>query len=178
MNIFYLSEHAQIAARMQCDQHVVKMTLESAQMLCTAINVCGGESPYKTTHLNHPCSIWARHNYDNFMWLKRHALELAYEYTRRFGKVHKSQAVIEHCAIEVERVRALFGRGPGNTLRFGPTEGRTKPPLCMPDKYKTDDHVQSYRAYYLGEKRSFARWSKTREAPRWWQDQLIHIYSQ
>ena len=46
MNIFVLDRSPQAAAQMQCDRHVVKMVLESAQMLCTAVNLLGGESPY------------------------------------------------------------------------------------------------------------------------------------
>jgi hypothetical protein len=69
VNIFVLHKHPRQAARMQCDQHVVKMTLESAQMLSTVINELGGEGPYKSTHVNHPCSVWARQSLGNFLWL-------------------------------------------------------------------------------------------------------------
>lgn len=41
MNIFVLSEGPVEAARMQCDKHVVKMIVETAQMLCTV-----GHGPY------------------------------------------------------------------------------------------------------------------------------------
>ena len=57
MNIFVLHPMPDIAARMQCDRHVVKMTLETAQMLSTAINELGGQAPYKSAHINHPCSV-------------------------------------------------------------------------------------------------------------------------
>ena len=36
MNIFYLHEDPVKAAKLQYNKHVVKMILESAQMLCTA----------------------------------------------------------------------------------------------------------------------------------------------
>ena len=56
MNIFYLDTDPVLAAQMQCDKHVVKMILESAQMLCTAHRVLDGEGKgadamglYKTT---------------------------------------------------------------------------------------------------------------------------------
>ena len=54
MNIFVLSECPIEAAQMQCDKHVVKMIVETAQMLCTV-----GTGPYKRTHASHPCTVWA-----------------------------------------------------------------------------------------------------------------------
>lgn len=62
MNIFYLDENPNLCAQYHCDRHVIKMILESAQLLCTALNVVAGQqvTPYKSTHVNHPCSIWVR----------------------------------------------------------------------------------------------------------------------
>ena len=65
MNIFYLDRDPELAAIYQYNKHVVKMILESAQMLCTAHH-CYGDAeqkanvPYKQAHLNHPSTIWAR----------------------------------------------------------------------------------------------------------------------
>jgi hypothetical protein len=42
MNIFVLDKSPVIAAQMQCDKHVVKMIVESAQMLCTAHRLLDG----------------------------------------------------------------------------------------------------------------------------------------
>ena len=63
MNIFYLDKDPQQAAKYHCDKHVVKMILESAQMLCTVVNeISGGQvTPYKSTHKNHPCKIGRAH---------------------------------------------------------------------------------------------------------------------
>ena len=155
MNIFVLDRSPGIAARMQCDRHVVKMTLESAQMLCTAINELGGQAPYKSAHGNHPCSVWARETLSNFIWLWEHGTALANEYTERYGKVHKSEAVMWEC---MDKLRPLS---------FVHTS-RTPHPLCMPDEYKSDDAVESYRRFYIGEKAGFAQWNKTTEAPPWW----------
>jgi len=155
MNIFVLHPDPGIAARMQCDRHVVKMTLESAQMLCTAINELGGQAPYKSAHVNHPCSVWARETLSNFIWLWEHGTALANEYTERYGKVHKSEAVMWEC---MDKLRPLS---------FVHTS-RTPHPLCMPDEYKSDDAVESYRRFYIGEKAGFAQWNKTTEAPPWW----------
>ncbi len=179
MNIFALHNHPRIAARMQCDQHVVKMTLETAQLLSTVHRVLAGtegirltesgrkvkcwrlpdereQTLYKAAHVNHPCSVWARESMANFLWLHTHGLSLAREYTRRYKKVHKSQAVIEACLDALD------------SLPLADTE-RTPHVLCMPDEYKSGDTAKAYRAYYIGEKAEFAQWRL--EAPYWWPQQ-------
>ena len=78
MNIFYLDPNPKIAAQMMCDKHVIKMILESAQMLCTAHRVLDGDdyadkySLYKTVHKNHPSTIWVRSGRLNYLWLYDH----------------------------------------------------------------------------------------------------------
>ena len=161
MNIFVLHPMPDVAARMQCDKHVSKMTLETAQMLCTVINELGGTSPYKSAHVNHPCSVWARETMGNFIWLWEHGMALAKEYTDRYGKVHKSEAVIRHCRKAIKDVAWLGG--PSFKSRTV-----TPHPLCMPDQYKGEDVFESYRRFYIGEKAGFAQWNKTTEAPSWW----------
>ena len=151
MNIFVLDEDPVFAARMLCDKHVVKMVLESAQLLSTTYWHFGQEAPYKQTHKNHPCAVWARTSSANYEWLWDHGMAIAEEYTYRYGKVHKSQAVIEKLA-------ALpVGIPMGNLTTFA---------LAMPDKYKCDDVVESYRAYYIGDKGYMLSYKK-REIPDW-----------
>ena len=65
MNIFVLDNDPFKAAEYQCDKHVVKMVLETAQLLCSAHET----APYKRTHYNHPCAIWTRSSLSNYMWL-------------------------------------------------------------------------------------------------------------
>tara|TARA_R100000734_G_scaffold19153_1_gene18667 strand:+ start:2751 stop:3209 length:459 start_codon:yes stop_codon:yes gene_type:complete len=151
MNIFILNEDPEIAAQELCDKHVVKMILETAQMLCSAFPQ--GEAPYKRTHYNHPCSVWTRKSLDNFNWLITHGLEMCYEYTRRYGKVHKSQAVIEWC--ELNKNSVVF-----------PTKGLTTFAQAMPDQYKHKSAVEAYRRYYRTDKKSFAVWNHS-EKPSW-----------
>ena len=151
MNIFVLHRNPVTAAQMQCDKHVVKMILESAQMLCTVVRVLGIEAPYKATHKNHPCTIWARSSQQNWDWLVEHALALCAEYTKRYGKIHKSQKHIEWCKSLAIRL---------------PSFGLTPFAQAMPEQYKNPCVVKAYRAYYHGEKSHFATW-KT-EPPKWW----------
>jgi hypothetical protein len=54
MNIFFLDTDPEAAAVMQCDKHIVKMPLETAQMLCAVYHRYGEPAPYKLTHANHP----------------------------------------------------------------------------------------------------------------------------
>ena len=79
------------------NKRVQKMALESTQMLCAALNETAGfkVAPYKTTHKNHNCNIWARTSTENWHWLWQHGKELCKEYTFRYGKVHKCEAVLD-----------------------------------------------------------------------------------
>jgi hypothetical protein len=91
MNIFYLHEDPKKAAEYQYNKHVVKMILESAQMLCTAHHLLDGpdaDVPYKIAHKNHPSTVWARQSSQNYAWLYYHMVALGDEYTKRYGKTH------------------------------------------------------------------------------------------
>ena len=145
MNIFYLDKCPEKAARLQYNKHVVKMILESAQMLCTAHHCIMGEDanvPYKVAHKNHPSTIWARQSGENYTWLYRHMMELGREYERRYGKKHLS-------IIKCEDPLSIL---PGGILETGLTEM----PQCMPDEYKDKCSVQAYWNYYIGEKHTVA----------------------
>lgn len=151
MNIFVLNYNPVESAHMICDIHSSKMVLETAQILCSAFEP--GEAPYKRTHYNHPCNIWARQSIQNYDWLIRYGVELAKEYTHRFGRRHKSQDVIEWCEKNKPNL---------------PDTMLTPFALAMPDKYKSECPVESYRAYYKGEKNEIATWNKNRTPPSWW----------
>ena len=152
MNIFVLDTNPVVAAQMQCNRHVVKMCLETAQLLSTA---CGG--PYKPTHINHPCSVWTRSNRVNYNWLVMHGLALCEEYGERYGKVHKCEAIIS----------SLANRA--NDFPIGFTDFVQ----CMPDQYKDKNAVIAYRTYYHS-KADFAVWPEDK-VPYWWQPELISV---
>lgn len=136
MNIFYLDHDPCEAARMQCDRHVVKMILETAQLLSTAHAELDGESPaYKPTHKNHPSAVWVRSSAAAYRWAWRHLEALGHEYTRRYGNVHKT--IREHLGTLANYPKAIpFG------VDF------IDPPQCMPDECKRDDTVLAYLTYY------------------------------
>ena len=101
MNIFFLSCKPRICALYHADKYIVKMILESCQLLCSAhyMSKSTYQPPYKLTHKNHPCSIWTRTSLSNYNWLVEMSLELCKEYTYRYEKVHKSQKYIEELKI-------------------------------------------------------------------------------
>jgi len=152
MNIFVVDRDPKVAATMLCDKHVVKMIVETAQMLCTAASKLGHQVPYKPTHANHPCTLWAGESLSNWNWLIQHGISLCEEYTLRYNRIHKTQSIIEWC----------------KDSNIGPTRdiGLTPFKLSMPDKYKCSDPVESYRNYYSGEKKRFAKWKTS--PPQWW----------
>jgi hypothetical protein len=151
MNIFALDYDPITAASYHMDKHVVKMILESAQLLCSVHHMTGGTAPYRLTHKNHPCSIWARESLSNYNWLNKLALALCDEYTYRYGKIHKSYYVI----MELPQPNI-------------PDIGLTPFKLAMPDDYKVSDPIESYRNYYVNDKRHIAAWKRDRK-PAWYQ---------
>ena len=143
MNIFYLNECPKKAAQVQYNKHVVKMILESAQMLCTAHHHYGNGNnvPYKKAHYNHPSTIWVRQNSIHYDWLYDHMIALGNEYTKRYGKTHLS----------ITKCKDLVYLPPGI-----PTVMFNQPPQCMPDEYKDKCSIQAYWNYYIGEKHTIA----------------------
>ena len=83
MNIFVLDKDIKKCAQYHCDRHVIKMILESSQMLSTACRMNGVHDGYKATHISHPCSIWVRESLDNWFWLRDLVTELNEEYKYR-----------------------------------------------------------------------------------------------
>ena len=153
MNIFVLDTNPKLCAQYHCDKHVVKMILESAQMLSTANRGVGLDEGYKATHVNHPCNKWLRESLANWYWLRDLTYELHTEWKYRYGhpesKTHKSFDVV--CNLSVPNL---------------PDIEMTDFALAMPDEYKTNDPVESYRNYYMGEKRNISTWKK-RTQPEW-----------
>lgn len=167
MNIFALDQNPGRAARMHCDRHVVKMALEAAQLLSTALHLRDTQAAlsltkqglcYRPTHRKHPCTLWAIHSRGNLAWLERLALALCQEYTYRYGKEHASEKVIRalmdtsHC--ETESARLWHRRR------------RTPFAQAMPEPYRGADPVAAYRRYYIAEKSPICKWTR-RHPPQW-----------
>lgn len=158
MNIFFVDADPEQAARDLCDKHIVAMTKESAQILCTTLSSLGVlGSPYKPTHSSHRCVRWAKESSANFEWLLLHAFEQAEEYTRRYGRTHASLRAT--CFAAENFARAKF-----------PSRNFSKPALAMPEEFRTvsDNPVECYRTFYSVAKRPFARWKFPSQPPTWW----------
>lgn len=152
MNIFFLDSDPKKCAKYHNDKHVVKMILETAQLLCGVHWTLSKEAPYKLSHKNHPCSIWVRSSLENYLWLCELGLELCQEFEYRYEKTHKSKPVIEWCLINKPNIPDI------------PFE---EPPQAMPEQYKViGNSTKAYRNYYVGEKSHFCKW-KNRNTPRW-----------
>ena len=189
MNIFVLDEDPKVAARMQCDKHVVKMIVESAQMLCTThryldgkewidrskngrkitrwdhwsdyADVCYRPMLYKSVMLNHPCTIWTCKSLENYDWHVEHALELCAEYDRRYRRIHATEKILRWCK----------KYSPKNSNKRQLSKGLTPFAQAMPDHYKVSgDAVQAYRNYYIGDKARFAKWKEPSLVPEWFSE--------
>lgn len=164
MNIFYLDNDPVVAARFHCDRHVVKMTLETAQMLSAAHwrtgyngpnHVAHGQGPYRDCRSAKPTlgpMRWIMHSLANYRWSVQLGLALAAEYMGRYGKVHATQAVLEWLR---DNEPALPDVGPTPFI-----------PSDLPEYLVEGDPVATYRRYYIGDKARFATWPAG-ETPEW-----------
>jgi len=154
MNIFFLDSNPKVAAQLLCDKHIVKMPLETAQMLCTAYDRHGETAPYKSTHKNHPSTLWAGQTIENYRWLWKHGMALCEEYTYRYDKRHACEDIL--LVVQCPPI-ALTARG------------FTKMPQAMPEEYKQQESTEAYKAYYRGQKAQIATWRK-RPIPAFMED--------
>ena len=144
MNIFYLDKCPVKAASFQYNKHVVKMILESAQMLCTAHHVLGNTNvPYKPTHKNHPSAVWVRKNWSHYNWLYQHMIALGNEYKKRYGKTH----------LTIQKCVPALGKIP---LGIKLDNSFEQPPQAMPDVYKNKCSIKAYWKYYIADKKHIA----------------------
>lgn len=183
MNIFVLSEDPINAARMQCDKHVVKMLLESAQMLSTAHRMLDGYTEkglsksgkrtvnkwihpnsnldavlYKAVHFNHPCTVWTMESKANYDWHYRHFIALCDEYTYRYKNTHMSD----------DKLRDVLKDAPKN-IPGGPM---TQFKLAMgsnPECMFPTDPVKSYRMFYQTKQDRFSMTWTGRNKPEWFE---------
>jgi len=152
MNIFILDENKKLSAQYNVDRHVVKMILEQSQLLCGVHHISGGKDiPYKLTHKNHPSAKWSRASLSNYLWLCDYTMEICYEYTYRYEKIHKSQRVVEWCKDNLPEI---------------PDIGLTPFAQALPDDLKDKDPIKAYRNYYIRDKKHLFSWKK-REVPLW-----------
>jgi len=193
MNLFILSLIQREIAQYMMDKHVSKILLEAVQMLCSAKRILDPDDTevndriYKLAHKNHPVTIWCRKSRANYIWTLDLVEELHKEWQFRYGhpatKMHKSYltAMILRENIPAEdRFEKYWASQTSSDSKYSceiSTESRmnievhglTAFALAMPDEYKSDDAVESYRRYYMSpEKQRIASWNKKRERPEWY----------
>lgn len=183
MNLFILDKDPVIAAQQQCDKHVVKMIVESGQMLSTVHRMLDGQLVkrpsksgrtqvkyyehkdstmesvlYKAVHFNHPCTVWSRESSANYEWHYQHFIALCDEYTHRYDKVHKTDT----------QLRSVLKVLPQNIPHGSLTQFKLamkSNPECMFES----DPVKSYRLFYQTKQARFSMdWTK-RKVPDWFQ---------
>ena len=171
MNIFYLSQKPSRCARWHCDKHVVKMILETAQLLYTAHWVLSGgkpdfvTAPYRKNteergymsikNVKHPSAIWVRESLDHYVWLCQLGIALCWEYNHRFG-VKKRHSCEVH-------IHWLYENLPPSLKSVGWKE----PPRAMPDEHKyVENAILCYRRYYRDGKKHLLTYT-ARHAPHW-----------
>jgi hypothetical protein len=174
MNIFQVDNNPVIAAQSLVDRHVVKMILETAQLLSTAHRILDGELYvdsstgrrikryklydgretvlYKATHAMHPSAVWCRESVKNYLWLVDHFAALLDEYTYRYNKRHKCTDLLY-----------TLQSPPFNLKEYESTTMR----CAMPDMYKISANpVINYREYYKNGKKHLFKFTK-RQPPEW-----------
>ena len=163
MNIFVLHQNPKVAAQMQCDKHVVKMILESAQMLSAAHRMLDGDTYadanglYKTTHKNHPCTKWVQESLFNYRWLYVHFLALGEEYTYRYGKEHLS----------ITKLKKALEKLPDNI----PVKRQTPFAQATGD-INEGTIIDTYREYYMHKQDKFNMVWTNRDIPEWFNAQI------
>jgi hypothetical protein len=181
MNIFVLDKNPKLAAQLQCDKHVVKMIVESAQMLSTAHRMLDGYAEkrpsksgkrtinywvhpnenlentlYKAVHHSHPCTVWTMESIANYIWHYNHFVSLCDEYKYRYGKVHSTDKLL----------RDVLVTPPMNIKEDGMTQFKLamkSNPECM----YPEDPVKSYRMFYETKQERFTMSWTGRSIPEW-----------
>jgi hypothetical protein len=171
MNLFACDRHPAIAARCLPSKLVVKMPLETCQMLAANLGPLGldwgsirkkdGSSYGHRGFINHPCTTWGRTSPVNLAWMIAHGLGLAAEYQRRYGRQHATVTALRDA-------HQLFRQNTGLTLAAWRSVRSFA--RAMPDELRYDTSISDVEAYrrYLRTK-TYAEWRRRSEAqPAWW----------
>ena len=165
MNIFVLSLCPIEAAQFLCDKHIPKLIVECFQMLGSAqrrhgvndaqMPLTSKGTPLLGGYHHHPATRFTGETRENYYWVCRHALAMLSEYQMRFKKIHA-------CTQGIIQLSLMGANIPEGAL--------TDFAQCMPDRFKTNDAVFSYRVYYFIAKGHFAKWEKGRKKPDWFKE--------
>ena len=168
MNIFVTDESPVQSALWLDDVRLVKMILESAQLLCSSLwwYSYRGVWLYRPTHMSHPCAIWTRKTRGNYEWLVDHALAMCAIYSTYSGKTHACERIIQNC----NKFKDIIPRGKL-------TEFANATPYKLPLGEDDRSLCQRYRDYMCSKWNDDViklKWSK-RPVPYWYQPQVKGI---
>lgn len=193
MNRFIIDKTPEAIAQQLCDQHICKMVLEEAQMLCTAVwfhrpDIHSQLELYKPCHINtkyheqnkavvesgreelkvtgHPCTLWALKTRINYRFAVRLMKAMNDEYMWRYPI--RSDRTVNTGHKSMRHFDALV-----EAEKYIPDVSNfmTPHPQCFSghDDCKTNEDwpIVAYRAFYKVDKSSFARYNKGRNKPEW-----------
>lgn len=185
MNIFFIDPDPVQSAKWMVDRHVVKMILESAQLLSTAHRVLDGELVVETVKTEYPGNKPAKYRKKKWYKLGDARETVLYSATHvnhpsavwartsienYHWLVDHFFALMEEYTYRYEKTHKCFGelsymlQSPPKKLE---AYDWTPMPSCMDEQYIiSDDPVQNYRNYYKYGKVHLHKW-KNREKPFW-----------
>ena len=170
MNIFCLDRDPYVSAEMMCDKHIVKMIIETCQILSAVVDryyyeTCSKDEnlpQYPKAHKKHPSTLWAKESRDNTRWLIKHLHGLVHEYTKRYDKKHKMDSYYKKYIELVEKCSF-------------PKKDMTEFVQAITNKdLHRDDPIDGYREYYNKEKSKFAKW-KLGNVPYWFKNEYKEV---
>lgn len=195
MNIFYLSEDPRQAAEWMVDKHVVKMILETAQILSTVHRVIDGqevevtykipakvvEMPFEGTTITKPAKmrkkkVWVlEDNRNDILYAATHINHPSTVWARQ--SVENYNWLVDHLFALSDEYTYRYGKRHATITKLGlvlqsppfalKEWDATLMPSCMPDECKiSTDPVMNYREYYRTSKASMHSWKK-RDVPFW-----------
>ena len=147
MNIFVTDESPWKSAAVLPDKHIVKMPLETCQMLSIVASDKWGHgygtlpkadgTPYATdkgAFRNHPCTKWANETVANTRWLLSHGFALCQEYAARYEKVHTCFTAL----LAADKI-----------IPDVSWDDHTPFVRAMPEEFKFDDSITTIEAYKM-----------------------------
>lgn len=170
MQFFLLDEDRQVNATYYMNCHTSKIPTEAAQLVCTALHHFGiptRELPFRPLKRRHPWIAFCKQSIRNTYFLAKYSIPVAREYGCRYGKMHVSELVLQHCLKLMMRsinnadcsllfnTSSIIEEAPYPTIEWQPREGESK--------------IDTYRRYYVEEKSHLARWKYPSIVPEWYE---------
>jgi Pyrimidine dimer DNA glycosylase len=134
------------------DRHVVKMALETCQLISIIYSKWYYDWGYipkkdglpysieKGAFRNHPCTQWAAKSHENLAWLIRHGYALCNEYRHRYEKEHS-------CMKSLEVAENIFATKSGKEIFI--YKNVVEFTRAMPDEFKMDTSIDTFEAYKM-----------------------------